>query len=170
MIEAPHGDPQQQLQLQLSAMVPAAGQNCCTIQGINARTLSLSIEQYAVKFHVNRCWRNLPQVQCRPAPDEVAFNYEYVDDTVPGSASTQSYDPFSFDLSAGNVLGGNDDTTGTTSHEPYDSVPAATHTSRSPAARFAETYYNTSRSIPESLWDTSDSTPLPDYRTADSHE
>ncbi len=56
MIEAPHGDPQQQLQLQLSAMVPAAGQNCCTIQGINASTLSLSIEQYAVKFHVNRCW------------------------------------------------------------------------------------------------------------------
>jgi hypothetical protein len=54
MIEAPHGDPQQQLQLQLSAMVPAAGQNCCTIQGINASTLSLSIEQYAVKFHVNR--------------------------------------------------------------------------------------------------------------------
>jgi hypothetical protein len=50
MIEAPHGDPQQQLQLQLSAMVPAAGQNCCTIQGINASTLSLSIEQYAVKI------------------------------------------------------------------------------------------------------------------------
>ncbi len=117
-----------------------------------------------------QCRRNLPQVQCRPAPDEVAFNYEYVDDTVPGSASTQFHDPFSFDLSAGNVLGGNDDTTGTTSHEPYDSVPAATHTSRSPAARFAETYYNTSRSIPESLWDTSDSSPLPDYRTADSPE
>ncbi|CAM6038920.1 unnamed protein product, partial [Sphagnum compactum] len=55
MIEAPHGDPQQQHQLQLSAMVPAAGQNCCTIQGINASTLSLSIEQYAVKFRVNRC-------------------------------------------------------------------------------------------------------------------